>query len=326
MYMRELIKKHKRFISVLSPIALGALFLVTCFQNCSDSVSFPEASLALKAKNEAFSATDGLYFNLLKFWGSWLGWSDFALRGLSILLGALAIMSIFLLVRYRQGKIAAGIAGLLCIVSPLFIYASRSVSAASLLTLLFFASIYCFAIFRNSKRMLFAIFGGIFCLVFLLDIQNIGDARLLSSFPILIANIYFAIWFCRVFRDKKISKNARQHHGLASFFITLIAAFLLCANFAAVNILNKDRAPYKDIYYQIEALDSKASIFVEDEKINAIFNFYGSSSLLSELGTKTLDEFYFIGETDEFEGFLKSQSFTTNSPRLKIEVKLFKRA
>ncbi len=204
MYMRDFIKKYKRIITILAPVACGVLYLILCFNNIRNAIWFDESYSAYlirfnPAKIIELTAVDvhpPLYYLLLKGWSAIFGYSDFALRAMSALLGAIAILFAFLWLKYKYGRSAACLGALFLALSPNLVRYGVEMRMYTLVVAIVFAATY----------------------VLQLAIDN-GDKKWWVIYAILLAlgmyTHYFSafawvahvIYLCTVYKKKVFSKK-----------------------------------------------------------------------------------------------------------------------
>lgn len=148
MYMGRSIKEYKRFLTLIAPALFGALYLILCFCSIQQSIWFDESYTAYLIRSDfddiiKYTAADvhpPLYYLLLKVWSMIFGYSDFALRAMSALFGAIAIMFAFLWVKYKYGKAAAIFSSLFLALSPNFIRYGQEMRMYTLVAAIVFAA------------------------------------------------------------------------------------------------------------------------------------------------------------------------------------------
>jgi 4-amino-4-deoxy-L-arabinose transferase-like glycosyltransferase len=83
-----------------------------------------------------------LYYFALKTWAHFFGHTDFAMRCLSTIFGAIAIMFAFLWVKYKYGAKAAIVSSLLLSISPIFIRYGEEMRMYTMVCAIVFAATY----------------------------------------------------------------------------------------------------------------------------------------------------------------------------------------
>ena len=86
------------------------------------SVALAARSLAQITQGASHDIHPPLYYYLLHFWVAALGNSEFAVRSLSAILGALLVVVVYLLGEYLYGRWAAWAASLCALLSPFAVY------------------------------------------------------------------------------------------------------------------------------------------------------------------------------------------------------------
>ena len=123
------IEKNQRLFSLLTPIFIGAVFLVCSIIKLDASVSFDEAYSAYLVRgdfgNIVQMTTTGtqppLFYVLLKMWSSVFGASDIAMRFMSVFLGLVAVIFLYELLKRLFNFKAAAVGTFFMAISPMFI-------------------------------------------------------------------------------------------------------------------------------------------------------------------------------------------------------------
>ena len=150
MYMRRFVEKYKRPLTLVAPALIGALYLILCLVSVQQSIWFDESYTAYLIRFDfgsilKYTAADvhpPLYYFLLKVWSMIFGNSDFALRAMSAMFGALAILFAFLWLKYKYGKTAAILGSLFLALSPNFIRYGEEMRMYTLVAAIVFAATY----------------------------------------------------------------------------------------------------------------------------------------------------------------------------------------
>ena len=150
MYMRRFVEKYKRPLTLVAPALIGALYLILCLVSVQQSIWFDESYTAYLIRFDfgsilKYTAADvhpPLYYFLLKVWSMVFGYSDFALRAMSAMFGALAILFAFLWLKYKYGKTAAILGSLFLALSPNFIRYGEEMRMYTLVAAIVFAATY----------------------------------------------------------------------------------------------------------------------------------------------------------------------------------------
>jgi hypothetical protein len=134
--LEQYLQSRKRIICILTPALLGLLFMILCLIRIDQSLSLDEVRRVHLAQAEpsaliAKSIENGqppLFIAILKLWSHFFGYYDYSMRMLSILLGAVAILLWYLLLKKRYGaRFAIPIAVLLA-TSPILVYFGSIIS------------------------------------------------------------------------------------------------------------------------------------------------------------------------------------------------------
>lgn len=131
--MGEFLSKRKRLICILAPTVFGIFYMFLSMFNLQQSIWQGESYGAYLAHFDAsqiwnFTAEANqppLYFWALKAWAHIFGRTDFDMRFMSVFFGAIAIMFIYMWVKYKYGAKAAILSSLLLSISPLMIRFGR---------------------------------------------------------------------------------------------------------------------------------------------------------------------------------------------------------
>ena len=148
--MKEFLLQRKRVFIILMPALLGMLYMILCIANIRQSVGFDEAYSSYLTRFDfgsianftAANAHPPFYYFILKGWAHLFGHADFAMRMLSVICGALAILFAFLWLKYKYGLKAAMIAGFLLSISPVFIRYGQEMSMYTMIVAIVFAATY----------------------------------------------------------------------------------------------------------------------------------------------------------------------------------------
>lgn len=159
--IEKYLQSRKRIIRIAAPMVLGLLFMFLCIPRVDHSLSLNEAHNALLAKSEpamliANSIEDGkspIYIATLKLWAHCFGYTDFAMRMLSVISGALIILVCYIFLEKRRGLRVAILVSFLMATSPVLVFFGARVNACNL-TLLGIALIFAIAwsIFRRRPK------------------------------------------------------------------------------------------------------------------------------------------------------------------------------
>ncbi|MBP5656887.1 glycosyltransferase family 39 protein [Candidatus Saccharibacteria bacterium] len=158
--MKDFLLKRKRVFIILTPALLGMLYMILCFVNIRQSIWFDESFSAYLTRFDLksiweFTAADvhpPLYYFTLKAWAHLFGHVDFAMRMLSVVFGALAILFAFLWLKYKYGLKAAMIAGFLLSISPVFIRYGQEMRMYTMVAAIVFAATYFLQLAIDNKQ------------------------------------------------------------------------------------------------------------------------------------------------------------------------------
>ena len=146
--MEDYLRKRRRVFLIVMPAFLGALYMILCAVNLQQSIWFDESFSSYLTRFDLksiweFTAADvnpPFYYFLLKAWAHVFGHTDFAMRMMSTILGAIAIMFAFLWLKYKYGLKAASISGFLLSISPIFIRYGQEMRMYTLVVAIVFAA------------------------------------------------------------------------------------------------------------------------------------------------------------------------------------------
>ncbi len=156
------IRARKRIICILAPVVFGLLFMVLCMVQLRQSIWFDESYSAYLTRFEypkvwELTAQDvhpPLYYFALKTWAHFFGHTDFAMRMLSVVCGAVAILFAYLWLRYKYGATTAITATALLSISPVFVRYGQEMRMYTMVLAIVFAATYVLqlAVDNNKKR------------------------------------------------------------------------------------------------------------------------------------------------------------------------------
>lgn len=160
--MREFLLARKRIICIAAPIAFGLLFMVLCMLQLKQSIWFDESYSAYLTRFDypqiwnltAQDVHPPLFYFVLKTWAHFFGHTDFAMRMLSVLMGAVAILFAYLWLKYKYGATAAISAAALLAISPVFVRYGQEMRMYTMVLAIVFAATYVLqlAIDNGKKR------------------------------------------------------------------------------------------------------------------------------------------------------------------------------
>ena len=156
------IRARKRIICIFAPVILGVLFMILCTVQLRQSIWFDESYSAYLThfdypKVWDLTAQDvhpPLYYFALKTWAHFFGHTDFAMRMLSVVFGAVAILFAYLWLKYKYGATAAITATALLAISPVFVRYGQEMRMYTMALAIVFAATYVLqlAIDNGKKR------------------------------------------------------------------------------------------------------------------------------------------------------------------------------
>ena len=156
------IRARKRIICIMAPVILGLLYMVLCMAQLRQSIWFDESYSAYLTRFEYPKVWDltsqdvhpPLYYFALKTWAHFFGHTDFAMRMLSVICGAVAILFAYLWLKYKYGATAAITASALLAISPVFVRYGQEMRMYTLVLAIVFAATYVLqlAIDNGKKR------------------------------------------------------------------------------------------------------------------------------------------------------------------------------
>ena len=171
--MKNFFSRHKRLIVVLIPALVGILYIILCACNLQQSVWFDEsygAYLARFSFSDIWSLTSAdvhppLYYFLLKIWSSIFGYTDFAMRFMSVFFGAIAIIFAWVWLKRKYGVKPALLAILLMSLSPMFIRYGQEMRMYTLAAAIVFAATFVLQLaIDTKKRRFWLIYGALMSL------------------------------------------------------------------------------------------------------------------------------------------------------------------
>lgn len=205
MYMRRFVEKYKRPLTLVAPALIGALYLILCLVSVQQTIWFDESYTAYLIRFDytdivRYTAVDvhpPLYYLLLKTWSLIFGYNDFALRALSALLGAIAILFAFMWLKYKYGKTAAVLGSLFLALSPNFIRYGQEMRMYTLVAAIVFAATYTLQLAIDNKSRKWWI---IYAVLVALGMYT----HYFTAFVWLAHVIYLLLIYKKVFFKKKI--------------------------------------------------------------------------------------------------------------------------
>ncbi|MCQ2571082.1 MAG: glycosyltransferase family 39 protein [Candidatus Saccharibacteria bacterium] len=156
------IQARKRIICIIAPALLGLLFMILCIVQLQQSIWFDESYSAYLTRFEypkiwELTSRDvhpPLYYFALKTWAHFFGHTDFAMRMLSVVFGAVAILFAFLWIKYKYGATSAVLATTLLAISPSIVRYGQEMRMYTMVLAIVFAATYVLqlAIDNGKKR------------------------------------------------------------------------------------------------------------------------------------------------------------------------------
>ena len=148
--MKKYLQQRKRIFCLIAPALVGLLYLILCFINIRQSIWFDESYSSYITRFDyptmlRFTAADvhpPLYYIVLKTWAHFFGHTDFAMRALSAVLGAAAIVFAFLWLKYKYGASVAILGSLMMAISPVFVRYGQEMRMYTMVIFLVFAATY----------------------------------------------------------------------------------------------------------------------------------------------------------------------------------------
>ncbi len=158
--MKKFLQERKRIICILAPLGLGMVYLVLCMAGLQHAASTSEAYNAYLVRFDlsgiwelaATSTEPPLYLFVLKIWAHIFGHADFALRMMSAMIGALAILVAYLWMKYKYGATAAIVSVFLLAIAPFFVRVGQEIGAFTLAILIVIAASFALDLALNNRR------------------------------------------------------------------------------------------------------------------------------------------------------------------------------
>lgn len=154
------LRARKRIICISAPIIIGAIYMVLCIAQLNQSIWFDESYSAYLTRFEypkiwAFTASDvhpPLYYFVLKTWAHFFGHTEVAMRSLSVIFGAIAVLFAFLWIKYKYGATAAITASTLLAISPVFVRYGQEMRMYTMVLAIVFAATYVLQLAVDNQR------------------------------------------------------------------------------------------------------------------------------------------------------------------------------
>lgn len=148
--MKKYLQSRKRILCIVAPAIIGLIYLVLCFANINQSIWFDESYSSYITRFDygqmlEFTAADvhpPLYYIFLKTWAHFFGHTDFAMRAMSAIFGAIAIVFVFLWLKYKYGASAAILGSFMMSIAPIFVRYGQEMRMYTLVMAIVFAATY----------------------------------------------------------------------------------------------------------------------------------------------------------------------------------------
>ena len=148
--MKKYLQSRKRILCIVAPAIIGLIYLVLCFANINQSIWFDESYSSYITRFDygqmlEFTAADvhpPLYYILLKTWAHFFGHTDFAMRAMSAIFGAIAIVFVYLWLKYKYGASAAILGSFMMSIAPIFVRYGQEMRMYTLVMAIVFAATY----------------------------------------------------------------------------------------------------------------------------------------------------------------------------------------
>lgn len=148
--MKNYFRQRRRIFCLIAPAFIGLLYLILCLLNINQSIWFDESYSSYITRFDFaqmidFTADDvhpPLYYIVLKTWAHFFGHNVATMRILSAVLGALAIVFIFLWLKYKYGASIAILGSFMAAISPIFVRYGQEMRMYTLVALIVFAATY----------------------------------------------------------------------------------------------------------------------------------------------------------------------------------------
>jgi hypothetical protein len=158
--MEKFINKHGRLIAILAPAIIGAIYIILCAVNLQQSVWFDEsygAYLTRFSFGDIWSLTAAdvhppLYYFLLKIWSGIFGSTDFGMRFMSVMFGAIAIVFAWAWLKRRFGIKIAVFATLLMALSPMLIRYGQEMRMYTMAAAIIFSATFVLQLAIDTKK------------------------------------------------------------------------------------------------------------------------------------------------------------------------------
>ena len=222
--MKESCLSYRRLASVLIPTFLGIIYILLCTFNLQQSVWFDESYGAYLTRFSfadiwnltALDVHPPLYYFLLKIWSNIFGYTDFAMRFMSVFFGAIAIVFAWAWLKRKFGLKLATIASIFIVTSPMLIRYGQEMRMYTLAAAIVFAATFTLQLaIDTNKRRFWVIYGGLL---------SLGMWTHYFTALIWIAQLAYLVYR---YRKKIFQKNIMLSYGLAVvLFLPWIPFFL----------------------------------------------------------------------------------------------------
>lgn len=215
--MYSFLVKHKKAISILAPTALGVLYILLCALNLQQSIWFDESYGAYLTRFgfwdiwnlTAVDVHPPLYYFLLKIWSNVFGYTDFAMRFMSVFFGAIAISFAWAWLKRKYGFKVALVAGIFMALSPMLIRYGQEMRMYTMAAAIIFAATFFLQLALDTNKLRFWLTYGI--------LMSLGMWTHYFTALIWLAQLAYLIYY---FRKKIFQRN------IISAYILAVALYL----------------------------------------------------------------------------------------------------
>lgn len=158
---RKRVARKNRLLCVFLPLFAALIYLALCFVNFDSSLWFDESYTAYLISGDfgeiwdltALDVHPPLFYFALKIWSMIFGSADVALRAFSLFFGALAIILLFHLVRYKTRKLSlSALSALLVAICPMFVRYGEEARMYTLVAFLVLATTFVFFVILEREK------------------------------------------------------------------------------------------------------------------------------------------------------------------------------
>ncbi len=212
----DYLRSRKRIIGLFAPVLFGVLFMILCMPQLHQSLGADESYSAYLTRFEpakiyelsAQNSQPPLYYFALKVWAHFFGHTDFAMRMLSVICGATAILFAYLWLRYKHGLAAAITAASLLALSPTLVHFGQTMAAPAMAIAIVFAASYVLQLAINNRKIWWLIYGILLV------------AGIYTNYCCALAWLAHIVYLALVFRKKIFQK---------SIIVAFLASAVACA-------------------------------------------------------------------------------------------------